>query len=262
MPPKRRSHRACLVLNRHFTREGEFCYTELEIQSRHIVNALRHVIGDYDGVDFTAKFVIIPHPPRCIFHYQGELRQYAEASGIDQLKSHMQLCLEYMEKTLHQEIKLFKKFMPNASTSPELEHCHLWMAFKPGCLVYEKIEGIELVSRLRSIYDTEEEDSEKIKFWDLSTERILFSGSDIGFVHHSIQINRYDGCRPLCELTAFPLHFHPENKRIRHDLLERGRKFLSLCGTHHCFYDGPADMYQSWAPKAYNLEALSVGVRL
>lgn len=261
-PVKRKSHRACLVLNRHFTRQGELYYTNLEIQSRHIVKALRNVIGDYYGVDFTAKFVTIPDPPRCIFHYQDELRQYAEASEKEQLKSHMQLCLGYMEKTLHQEIKLFKAVMSNASVSPELEHRHLWMAFKPGCLVYEKLRGIETLSRLRSIYDTLEEDAEQIKFWNLSTERIQYTGSKIGFVCYDIEIERYDGCKPLCELIAVPLHFHPEKQRIRLDLLERGRKYLSHCGTHHCFYDGAAFMCQSWAPSAYDLETMSVSFSL
>ncbi|KAM0797092.1 P-loop containing nucleoside triphosphate hydrolase protein [Usnea florida] len=261
MPPKRKSHRACLVLNRHFDREGDFFFTELEIQSRHIVKALREVIGEYAGVDFTTKFVTIMEPPRCIFHYQDELRQYAEASGKDQLKLHMQLCLEYMEKTLHQEIKLSKAVMSNASLSPELEHRHLWMAFKPGCLVYEKYAGIETLSRLRSIYDIQEEDSERIKYWKLSAEIISYSGSDIGFFHDHAEIWRYDGCKPLCGLTAVPLHFHPEKERIRHDLLKRGRKFLSHCGTHHCLYDGSAIMHHSSAPEAGNFEILRVSVR-
>lgn len=125
MPPKRKSHRACLVLNRHFHRQGTFSYTELEIQSRHIVKALRKVIGTYPGVDFAAKFVIIQEPPRCIFHYQDELQQHSEASENDQLKSHIQLCLEYMKKILHREIKIFKASMSNVSVSSELEHLHL-----------------------------------------------------------------------------------------------------------------------------------------
>ena len=262
VPPKRKSHRACLVLNRHFDREGRFCYTELEIQSRHIIKALRQVIGDYDGVDFTPNFVTIQEPPRCIFHYQDELRQHAEASENDQLKSHMQLCLEYMEKTLHREFKIFKAFMSKASVSPELEHRHLWMVFKPGCLVYEKYHGIERLSRLRSIHGIEKPSSEQIALWKLSTERIRYSGSDVGLVHHAVEIRRYDGCKPLCELTAIPLHLHPEKGRIRHDLLERGEKFLSHCGIHHRFYDGTAFMCQSRSPKAGEWQQYSVSISL
>lgn len=258
MPPKRKSHRACLVLNRHFDRRGTFSYTELEIQSLHIVKALRKVIGTYPGVDFAAKFVTIKEPPRCIFHYQDELQQHAEASENDQLKSHIQLCLEYMKKILNQEIKMFKASIFNVSVSSELEHRHLWIVFKPGCLVYEKKKGIERLLRLRRIRDIKEEDSEQIKSWRLSTDFIYYRGSDIGFVHDRIEIERYDGCKPLCELAAVPLHFHPEKERIQHDLVERGRKFLSHCGIHHRFYDGAAYVCHPTSPTAGDWQYLNV----
>jgi hypothetical protein len=258
MPPKRKSHRACLVMNRHFNRRGTLLYTELEIQSRHIVMALRKVIGTYPGVDLAAKFVTIQEPPRCIFHYQDEHQQHAEASENDQLKSHIQLCLEYMKKILHQEIKMIKASMSNVSASSELEHRHLWMVFKPGCLVYEKHLGFERLSRLRSIWDIEEEDSEQIMSWSLSTEFINHGGSDIGLTQHSIEIERYDGCKPLCELAAVPLHFHPEKERIQHDLVERGRKFLSHCGIHHRFYDGAAHVCHPTSPTAGKYSYLNV----
>ena len=241
-PPKRKSHRACLVLNRHFDRKGRYLYTKLGVQSRHIIKALRQVIGTYHGVDFTTKPVEIREPPRCLFHYRDELRQHAEASEDLELKSHMQLCLEYIEKTLHQEIKIFKGFMSSVPLSPELEHGYLWMIFKPGCLVYEKVDGTERLTRLRSICATQEDDSYEVKLWELSTELIGCRGTDIGVVEHHIRVEKYDGCRALCELAAVPLQFHPEKERIRRDLLERGRKFLLHCGIHYRFYDGKALM--------------------
>ncbi|PMD25577.1 P-loop containing nucleoside triphosphate hydrolase protein, partial [Hyaloscypha hepaticicola] len=248
-PPKEKSHRACLVLTRHygfgFTKQLQ--YTELEVQSRHIIKALREVIGTYRGVDFASKPVSIREPPRCLFHYQDELRRYAEASDNQQLKSHLRLCLQYMEKTLHKEIKIFQSL--SKLSSPEIDHCHLWMVFKPGILVYEKEDGIERLSRLRSIVGEEEDDSYELKTWHLLTERIHHIGSGVGLAYHKLKIDRYEGRKPVCELTAVPLHLHPESERIRHDLLERGRKFLSLCRISHCFYDGVAHMCYRVSPQ-------------
>jgi hypothetical protein len=249
LPPKRKSHRACLVLTRHYSLSQRLSYTVLEIQSRHIIKALREVIGTYLGVDFTSEPIVIQEPPRCLFHYRDELRRYAEKSDNQQLKSHLQLCLQYMEKTLHQEIKIFQSSVSKVSSSPELDHRHLWMVFKPGCLVYEKRDGIEGLSRLRSMDEEEEDDSFELREWRLHTERVGFVGSAVGLMHHSLEIDRYEGRKPVCELKAVPLHLHPENKRIRHDLLERGRKFISLCGIHHCFYDGVGHMYDRTSPK-------------
>ena len=252
-PPKRKSHRACLVLNRYFDQDGKVYSTQLEIQSQHIIKALRKVIGTYQGVGFTGKVITIDGAPECLFHFQDELRQHAEASDNDQLKSHMQLCLEYMEKTLHREIKISKSFMSNASVSPELEYRYLWMVFKPGCLVYEKKNEIERLSRLRDVVAEGDR-------WSLSTERINYSRCDIGLEHHNIIIDRHDGCKPLCELTAFPLHFHPDQERIRNVLLERGRKFLAHCGIHHRFYDGAALMCGSVSDSAQKTSLCSVSI--
>lgn len=237
-PPKPKSHRACLVLTRQYSRCAEVLYTELEFQSRHLIKALRKVIGTYQGVDFTARTVSIVEPPRCLFHYQDELRRHAQESDNEQEKSHIRLCLQYMEKTLHREIKISK-----SSDSPELEHRDLWMAFKPGCLVLEIKKGNEQLSRLRSIFE-QKDDHDEIKCWTLITEYIRYSGKDVGNIYDKIEIEPYTGCKPICELHVVPLHLHPEEERIRCDLLKRGRKYLSLWGIHHRSFDGVAGICQ------------------
>ena len=57
VPPKRRSHRACLVLIRYYSSPGHISFTQLEIQSRHSIGALREVIRTYPGVNFNSKYV-------------------------------------------------------------------------------------------------------------------------------------------------------------------------------------------------------------
>ena len=249
-PPKRRSHRACLVLTRHYNSLGKLSYTELEIQSRYITAALRKVIGKYPDVDFSSKFITIREPPRCLFHFQDELRQHAEASGNHHLQSHMQLCLQYMEKVLHQEMKLWKSLESSIAESPVLVGFrHLWMLFKPGCLVYENEKGVEGLSRLRSICAKEKDDDDEIDSWTLTTERLRQSDTKIGFSYYHTQIKQYEGSRPIQELTYIPLDFHPEKEQIQQRLLTRGRKFLSLCGIHHCFYDGVALLCNMLKPR-------------
>ncbi|KAL8839143.1 MAG: hypothetical protein Q9176_004646 [Flavoplaca citrina] len=239
-PPKSKSHRACLVLTRQYRRRGTVRWTELEIQSRHVIGALRKIFGTYEGVDLTRRTVSIIEPPRCLFHYQNELRRHAQESDNEQEKSHIQLCLQYMEKVLHREIKISK-----SSDSPELEHRDLWIVFKPGCLVCVKLDGEEEeLYRLRSICEEEDSDDEIIS-WTLLMKNIRYNGKDVGWMHHQTEIKRYTGCKPVCELDVVPLHLHPEEERIRCDLLKRGRKYLSLWGIHHRCLDGTARMYGS-----------------
>ena len=233
-PPKPKSHRACLVLTGQYDLRGKVLYRVLEIQSRHLVRVLRKVVGTYPGIDFTARPVRLIEPPECLFHYQDELRRHAQESNNEQEKSHVRLCLQYMEKTFHREIKILK-----SSESPELEYRDLWIAFKPGCLVYGKSNGIEYISRLTSISQLINGDDDESKHWSLCAKSIQYSGNKVGLAHsvHK-KIERYAGCKPICDLNVVPLHLHPEEERIRCDLLKRGRKYLSLWGIHHRFHDG------------------------
>ena len=193
---------------------------------------------------FTSNTVAIEEPPRCLFHYQHELRGHAESSKNNRLKSHMQLCLQYMEKILHREIKILNEIKLSQSKSYELEQCDLWMLFQPGCLVYQKLDGNEVLTRLQSISDEKNYQNE-IKSWILEPEYISWNGIDIGrLTGFVIKIPRYEGCKLVCDLNAVFLTFLPEEPSIRHDLLERGRKFISLCGIHHCFYDGMAILWR------------------
>ena len=237
--PSPKSHRACLVLTRQYHRYGgKVAWTKLEIQSRHVIGALRKVIGTYPGVDFATNPVSILEPPRCLFHYQDELRKHAEESDNEKEKSHIHLCLQYMEKTLHREIKILK-----SSIMPELEFGDLWIAFKPGYLLYEnRAGGRDDISRLQSIYEAEEDDDDEILAWDLRVNNTVYIGEKVGAAQFSAQIKRYSGCKPICELPIFPLHFHYNKEKLRCDLLKRGQKYLSLGGIHHCFYDGVAGM--------------------
>ncbi|KAK8131641.1 ATPase family AAA domain-containing protein 3B [Apiospora sp. TS-2023a] len=198
-PVKKKSYRASLVITRHYSRENprKVRHTELEIQSKHIIIALRKVIGTYDGVDFTSKSVSILEPPRCLFHHRDELRQYAKASDNKELKKHMHLFLQYADKALSQEIKMFDSFLSGRLLGPEIEHSRLWMLFKPGCLVYQERQGIESVSRLRSIVEEKDRKTGQDLSWILNTERVGFVNEKIGLTHDLIRINRIANCQQI-----------------------------------------------------------------
>ena len=261
-PPKRRSHRACLILTRYYDPLGHLSFKEVEIQSRYIIKVLRKVIRTCPDVDLGSKYVIITEPPKCFFHYQDQIREHAEASENSQLKSHIHLFLQYMERSLHREIELYKALIADASMYSQLEHQHLWMLFKPRCLIYNKHDGLDDIVRLQSMSIEEDEDEDDKPFWRLTIEEIRFLGDSIGFISRYIDIKHYDGSRSIADLKAFPLSLHREEERIRFDLLKRGQKFLSLCNTQHCFYNGSAYLCYTQAPRSLETEYTNVCIRI
>jgi hypothetical protein len=232
--PKERAHDSALVLTRYYRRNKELEYTELEVRSPHIRAALRTVIKEYPGMSFGTGKIIIIDELKCVFHYRHELREYGLTLDNQVAVEHLVFLLNYMYRSLETQISSYYTFMESPAIAPGIECKNLWMAFRPGDLIYTKIDGTEKVVRLKS--------TNKGWFpWTLYTEEIQYDGTDYGRHQLMIHIRNYDGYKPLEELSAYPLQYHRRKEAVTNVLIARGRKFLGLRGVHHRFYEGLAD---------------------
>lgn len=242
---KNRSPRASLVLTRYYSRFNKGFHTTLKVQSKRIIKALKHIIDSYPGENFYASTVYISTPPKCLFHYQKELRAYADACEDIKDRDHISLCLKYMEKTMPEEIK----FLEEALADPIAFHVSqddLWVVFKPGCLIYQKKDGMELVSKLQTI-SQRNNIKDEVLGWNVWVERVVYNGEDFGHIEELAWISKFDGRKAVKHLEVFPLLFHPDADRIRSMVEQRGRKYLSFCGIHYCLYNGLAQFRDSFS---------------
>jgi hypothetical protein len=53
-------------------------------------------------------------------------------------------------------------------------------------------------------------------------------------------IKKFRGAKQITALEVFPLKYHLDEKHVRADLTECGRKFLSMMDIHLCEYKGNA----------------------
>jgi hypothetical protein len=58
-------------------------------------------------------------------------------------------------------------------------------------------------------------------------------GAVFGEVSAALSIEKFAGVKQIVNLAAFPLACHPRRGEMRADLVERGRRFVSLLGMHH-----------------------------
>jgi len=56
----------------------------------------------------------------------------------------------------------------------------------------------------------------------------------------NLKISQFEGTEKIAELNSYPIEWHPNSDNIKDVLIERGRKWVDLIGTHHKFYDGTA----------------------
>ncbi|KAK1835761.1 hypothetical protein QBC39DRAFT_339548 [Podospora conica] len=269
--PYDRSSRACLVLRRFYrpgADRGLDC-VELCIQSPHLKRALQVVIGSYPGVTLqTSGYIIIQEPPMCLFHYRRELEAYAKESPLPIMKSHLKLLLGYMEKTLEREIRHYEETFEKGRAVASLEHQHLWMAYKPGELLFAREDGVEFITRMVGIQKVLEDSgrgvvpSNQIARWKIDMERVEFHGKDMEGVQYYSKIPRYDGCRQIASFQHTPLQLHPEQERIKRDLTARGRRYQQLGGVFHKSYNGPADFIDADGSSSVDLTHSNVSHRV
>lgn len=246
---KSRSHKVAMVLKRNYNHKKSLESTQLEIQSPYLKKAFRDVIGSYPGVNIKSDaHIYLFDEPMCLFHYREELKAYSSASDDEQAKKHIKFCLEYMARVFKRELMSFNHMMSDNATSPGLEHASLWMVFKPGDILYQKVNGTESLVRMVRMNKRKEKNTDSgtsRHYWCVCTKRLQWNGIELGFVERSVHINYYDGHKPLTTLRIFPLRYHIDSERLREEAVSRGKRYISLLDIHHCHYEGIANMWES-----------------
>jgi hypothetical protein len=226
---------SALLVTRFYDRDKDLEYTQMEVRSPYIRAALRAVVKEYPGLTFDTGSILIRDEPRCIFHYRDELRDHGLGLEDETAVQHLVYFLNYMYTSLSREISSYYTFMESSTAAPGIEHDFLWMAFKPGSLLFHTSKGIKRILRLRSMQKG------RFETWRVEAEKLAYNGENLGRVNVIINIPWYDGYRPLQELKVYPLYYHPNQSEIYQDLVARGRKYILLRELSHRFYSGVAE---------------------
>ncbi|KAF2689840.1 hypothetical protein K458DRAFT_327800 [Lentithecium fluviatile CBS 122367] len=263
----RRSQDVALVLVREYDSVKALESTTLEIRSPYIKTAMREVIKSYPGVYLdTTGSITLENEPRCLFHYRKELEVYSSRLGDPKTKQHIDLCTKYVAKTLRKEIDIYNTTMCHQEKAPGLEYSILWMAFRPGDLLYHRSHnGKELVTRLISMTREKRYRDNTIvaqDCWLLKGEQIVCIGDSFNYAYLVSEIQRYDGYTPLTTLGAFPLAYHENRNEVIQRVLERGNIYMSLLGPCYRQYDGVARMYPPKAKYILDWQTRSISQRV
>jgi len=237
---------SALVLTKHWNKDKELEYTELEIKSPHIKAALKAVVPMYRDFQILAKHIVLRNEPQCVFHFREELQQYGSRLQDGEAAKHILFLLQYMWRELSAEIFTFYNTIGNPDAPATSEFQSLWMAFRPDDLIFVRPSSVfeeDFVLKFTSM--------DRCRcgnplcwrdHWTICGKYIDYDGNIFGYESHSIRIKRFEGCRPLHGLPAFPLRFHPEASELRDRLIDRGKKFCGLHGMNYREYEGVAEL--------------------
>ncbi|KAL6887093.1 P-loop containing nucleoside triphosphate hydrolase protein [Trichoderma evansii] len=240
----RRSSSAALTLTNHCNEDQSPGHKELVIRSPYIKAALKAVIPAYRNIKTDLKHIVIIGQPRCLFHYRDELRAYCANLQDETAVKHVIFLMKYMCKEFATQISLYRDNMIVDRGTESLDHQCLWMAFRPGDLIYVSAKGHEdeRIYRLISMEYKEGFLSTFSFAWSIKALCIVSDGKKFGEHQVDFMIDQFNGIRQLHELPVFPLKYHPEAARIHTQLLNRGKKFCGLYSSHYRRYSGVAEL--------------------
>ena len=230
---------SALVLTRFYNKEKEVDYTELEIRSPHLKKAFKEVVPEYKNFNVQTKSIILRDGVRYFFYYRTELQEYGRNLEDHTAIEHLMFALNYMYRTLESELDTYENFVEVPFSLPSIDFVNLWMVFRPGDYYYTKVNEIERVTKIRHISQSKSFFGEFN--WTIDGEIISYDGRHFGYASSPMTIQPYDGYRPLINLIAKPLNYHPDKNSIIERMVQRGKKYTSLHGIHHREYDGTAE---------------------
>lgn len=73
-----------------------------------------------------------------------------------------------------------------------------------------------------------------------SQQYFEYDGKQFGFGTQFEEVPEFRGARKITSLSVYPLSFHKTEEQVRKDLIERGKKFVSLAGVNYRAHHGMA----------------------
>lgn len=215
-----------LTVTRQFdSRNREVQSTSLQINSAHLQELLKDVIGEYPGLSFQTKAISVPFPCHALFHYRHELKQAGSKfeAGSD-AAAHVQTLLGFISEHFADAIAEGDNLRDQGLTNYE----HLWTILKPGCLIVSTVLSQQCAFTLQS-YQYICGMSPGLR---LSTSHVDFDGDAFGTRPAYLKIPPFSGTAGISNLNAYPLDLIPSADAIKKTLISRGRKFEALAGQN------------------------------
>ncbi|KAL9564040.1 hypothetical protein ACKAV7_011814 [Fusarium commune] len=125
-----------------------------------------------------------------------------------------------------------------AGDTPSITFDLIWALFEPNEKVFATCPGTDSPRCVLHNYCEERGEMDGSKFMRLDTR---FLGTDekiFGESTNRIKIPHFPGARRIDFLPAYPLPYHQNYDEMFRELVENGRRFISLHGSHHLQYQG------------------------
>jgi len=214
---------------------GDIETTKLQINSPHILSALRKVVKYFpEEPSLFDKKLKIQSPYPILYHHWDELDELRNTADGEE-RMHLDLLMEFLEREIGEDRNQACKMVENGFIS----FCLLWTIFKPGTLVLHEEHGHQQVFRFEgATYGKNAKTSEK--YLRLQLIYTDFDGTSFERATKTADVCQTELKQPsaITSLSYFPLQYRANAEGLLERLEERGKRFLQIGGVQLQRYDG------------------------
>ncbi|KAH7163542.1 hypothetical protein B0J13DRAFT_38711 [Dactylonectria estremocensis] len=240
-------------VRRTFDWEGKYRATLVDIKSKLLRECLQDVMGDVTGVSLVDETPKVD--PHLLFLYLEDFRDHrkflkrAKPAGenkqerkrnqkrLGDKRKQLKVLLKYLDQDYAATKQSLYPMLKNGLITFDL----LWALWKPntmacmttyGCNSEPRAFKVEMAQLHQSIM--------KGNFYYVDGKYFEYDGKKFGYGNISEDIPEFHGARRITSLPCYPLKYHQHEEQLREELIERGKKFVSLSGVHYKSYQGMA----------------------
>jgi hypothetical protein len=124
--------------------------------------------------------------------------------------------------------------------SKEIIYNLLWGLFKLNSLVYTTCFGTGKPRYIKYNSSKEKEIRDRLKYCNLDCCYLDCNSEEFGEASIQFRIPKFQGTKYINTFTAFLLQYYKDLNRVKADLIQYSRKFVSLKGSYYCYCYSPA----------------------
>ncbi|RYP49565.1 hypothetical protein DL768_004767 [Monosporascus sp. mg162] len=187
-------------------------HTTMIINSIHLINALKAVVGYYPGTSFMGDSVRIDAPYRVLVHHRAALARYraSQPETHDEeyaftTAKHIDVLLSFLDKTLGKQIR--EEEERHNSGTPKATFDNLWLLLKPGSVIYAKKQCIWTPFVVFSVVTPPRTSGEAPRPCTINCWNISYSGDRFTRFAYAFTIEPFTGEQAISSLQVIPERF-------------------------------------------------------
>lgn len=186
--------------------------TTMVINSIHLINALKAVVGYYTGVNFVGNSVKINAPYDVLIHHRAALARYkvSQPETHDEeyaftTAKHIDVFLSFLAKTLGKQIR--EEEERHKSSTPKATFDNLWLVLKPGTVVYAEQNYKWTPFVISRVHNPFRSSGDEPKPYIVECWNIAYSMDRFSRIMHSFTIDPFSGEEAILNLRVIPARF-------------------------------------------------------